>query len=152
MNSVNLVGRIVKDPALSYTKSNKAFVRFTLAVDRHIPKDKVQEGTQTADFISCTAWNKTAEIIGQYAKNGSLVEVSGSINTGSYEKDGQKVYTTDVMVNNFYILSSKNDSSGSSSTISSGTSNGSCGSAMPNASQSHTQSNFSDIYDDDIPF
>ena len=151
MNSVNLVGRIVKDPALSYTKSNKVFVRFTLAVDRHIPKDKVQEGTQTTDFISCTAWNKTAEIIGQYAKNGSLVEVSGSINTGSYEKDGQKVYTTDVMVNNFYILSSKNDSSGSSSTISSGTSNGSCGSAVPNVSQSHTQSNFSDIYDD-IPF
>lgn len=153
MNSVALVGRLTKDPALSYTKSNKAFVRFTLAVDRHVPKDK-QDGVQTADFISCQAWDKTAEIIGQYAKKGALAEVNGRIATGSYEKDGQRVYTTDVLVSNFYLLGSKADNEAASSSMSSGTTNSGGGNQGFNGNtQSNTQSNqIPDIPDDDIPF
>ena len=153
MNSVALVGRFTKDPALSYTKSNKAFVRFTLAVDRHIARDK-QEGVQTADFISCMAWDKTAEIIGQYAKKGALAEVNRKIQTGSYEKDGQKVFTTDVLVNNFYLLGSKAENEAASSSMSSGATNSGGGNqGFAGNTQSNAQSNqIPDIPDDDIPF
>lgn len=98
MNNVNLIGRITKDLEMQQTNNGKNYVRFTLAVNR----DK-----DNADFISCVAWNKTAELICNYHQKGSQIGVTGAINTGSYEKDGQKVFTTDVIVRSISFVGSK---------------------------------------------
>ena len=93
MNSVNLIGRLCKDPEI-YQASNKektAIGKFTLAVDRI--------GSEEADFIRCTAFGKTAEFLEKYLAKGSRVGVSGRIQTGSYDtEDGETRYTTDVIV------------------------------------------------------
>ena len=99
MNNIILIGRITKDPELKYTNNGKGNVRFTLAVPRN--KDE-------ADFINCVAWEKTAENIAEYFKKGSQIAVQGSIRTGSYEKDGRTIYTTDVWVYKFDFLGSSN--------------------------------------------
>ena len=91
MNKVQLVGRITKDIELRYTVDQMAVARFTLAVNRR----KKDDG---ADFISCTAFKKTAEIMEKYLHKGDQIAVIGHIHTGSYDKDGKKVYTTEVMV------------------------------------------------------
>ncbi|MDD2370987.1 MAG: single-stranded DNA-binding protein [Firmicutes bacterium] len=101
-NKVTLVGRLVRDPELRYTPSGKAVANFTLAVDRGF-KDK-ETGESTADFIKITTWDKQAENVGNILKKGRLVLVDGSIRTGSYEKDGQKVYTTDVQASRVVFL------------------------------------------------
>ena len=107
MNAVVLIGRITKDPELRYNTANKAVTRFTLAVNRKFINDK---GEREADFISCVAWNKTAELICQYFKKGNLIGVEGRIQTGSYEKeDGTKTYMTDVIVNQIEFLEKKSD-------------------------------------------
>ena len=95
MNNIILIGRITKDPELKYTNNGKGNTRFTLAVSRN--KDE-------ADFINCVAWEKTAENIAEYFKKGSQIAVQGSIRTGSYEKDGRTVYTTDVWVYKFSFI------------------------------------------------
>jgi len=99
MNTVVLSGRMAKDPELKYTSGGKGNVRFTLAVQR--TKDE-------ADFINCIAWEKTAETIAEYFKKGSPILVQGSIRTGSYEKDGRTIYTTDVWVYKFDFFGSSN--------------------------------------------
>lgn len=93
-NKVTLVGRLVRDPEMKFTNSGKAVTTFTLAVDRGF-KDK-ESGESQADFIKITTWDKTAENVGNMITKGRLVLVEGSIRTGSYEKEGTKVYTTDV--------------------------------------------------------
>ena len=99
MNSVCLIGRPTSDPEIRYDQEGKAIARITLAVDR----DK--EG---ADFISCNAFGKTAEVIEKYVRKGKLLGVEGRIRTGSYtNKNNQKVYTTDVMVNRIKFCESK---------------------------------------------
>lgn len=101
MNSVSLAGRLTKDPESKMTASDLMITSFTLAIDRR-GKEKA------TDFINCKAFGKTAEVIAQYVHKGSLIGVTGRIQTGSYEaKDGTKRYTTDVMVNEFYFLESK---------------------------------------------
>ena len=101
MNTVSLCGRLVRDPETKMTSSDLMIASFTLAVDRK-GKDK------GADFIPCKAFGKTAEVIAQYVKKGSMIGITGRIQTGSYDaKDGTKRYTTDVMVNEFYFLESK---------------------------------------------
>ena len=100
MNRVELVGRITRDPELRYTSSNIASVRFTLAVNRNFTN---QNGEREADFINCVAWRNQAENIKKYVSKGSLVSVEGRIQTGSYEKDGQRIYTTDVVADNVGI-------------------------------------------------
>ena len=116
MISVNLIGRLVRDPELKYSQSGMAILRFTVAVDRKLSKDKRQEAQAnnqpTADFISCTAFGKTAEVIANYHSKGSQIAVEGRIQTGSYEKDGRKIYTTDVLVNSITFVGSKNNNSG----------------------------------------
>lgn len=109
MNSINLVGRITRDPELRYTQSDKAITRFTLAVPRGKKKDSDEEIT---DFISCMAWGKTAEVVAKYCTKGRKLAVSGRLETGSYEKeDGTRVYTTDVSVQHVeFIGSNKNES------------------------------------------
>lgn len=104
MNLVALIGRLTKDPETRYTTGDNqmAVCRFTLAVDR-IGKDK------GADFIGCVAFGKTAEVIGKYMSKGRQMAVTGHIQTGSYEKDGQKRYTTDVIVDRMEFVGSKTE-------------------------------------------
>ena len=90
MNNVVLIGRLTKKPELNYTQSNKAVTRFTLAVN----KDGKDKG---ADFIPVVAWDRDAENICRYLDKGRQVAIRGRIETGSYDRDGQKVYTTDVI-------------------------------------------------------
>lgn len=93
MNSVNLTGRLTRDPDVRYTDSGTSIARFTLAVDRRFK----QEGGPTADFINCVVFGKSAEFVEKYFSKGMKMELSGRIQTGSYtNKDGNKVYTTDV--------------------------------------------------------
>lgn len=94
MNKVNLTGRLARDPEIRYTEGGSSVASFTLAVDRRFKRD----GQPTADFISCTAFGKTGEFIEKWFKKGSGLELSGHLRTGSYtNKNGQKVYTTDVV-------------------------------------------------------
>lgn len=97
MNKCVLMGRLTRDPEVRYTQGDNAaaVARFSLAVDRRFKKD----GDQTADFINCVAFGKTGEFIEKYGHKGTKFVVEGRIQTGSYtNKDGQKVYTTDVVV------------------------------------------------------
>ena len=108
MNSVQLVGRFTRDPDIRYTNGGSSIARFSLAVGR-IYK---QENGPDADFISCVAFGKTAEFIEKYFHKGQRIGVTGRIQTGSYiNKDGQKVYTTDVIVEDQEFADSKNSSS-----------------------------------------
>ena len=110
MNKVEIVGRLTKDPAINDGNSKTA--RFSIAAQRSF-KDK--SGKYGADFINCVAFGKTAEIVEKHFHKGSLIGVIGRINTGSYtNKEGQKVYTTDVAVEIVEFIGSKSDSSSSS--------------------------------------
>ena len=105
MNTVNLVGRLTKDPELKYTATGMAICKFTLAVNRDFTN---QNGEREADFINCTAFKKTAENLANYQKKGSQIGVVGRIQTGSYEgQDGKRVFTTDVMVDRVEFLGGK---------------------------------------------
>ena len=106
MNKVILMGRLTRNPDVRYSQNENstAVARFTLAVDRRFKKDE----QQSADFIGCVAFGKTAEFFEKYIKQGTKVCVEGRIQTGSYNnKDGQKVYTTDVVVENVEFAESK---------------------------------------------
>jgi single-strand DNA-binding protein len=106
MNRVILCGRIVRDPEVRYSQgaTPMAVAKFTLAVDRKFKKD----GEQSADFINCTAFGKTAEVIEKYVRQGTKIIVEGRWQTGSYtNKDGNKVYTNDCMVENIEFCESK---------------------------------------------
>ena len=101
MNYVSLLGRLTRDVEVTYTQSGKAYARFSIAVSRGTSnRDEV-------DFINCIAWEKRAETISQYFKKGSRILVQGRITTGSYEKNGETRYTTDVVVNNFDFIEAK---------------------------------------------
>ena len=111
MNNVTLLGRLVRNADFNKFDNNSV-ARFTLAVDKGLSKEKKDEmeafGKPTADFIACQAWGKTAEFINNYTEKGSRIAVVGRIQTGSYEKDGQMVYTTDVLVQNVEVIDWKN--------------------------------------------
>ena len=109
MNKVELCGRLTNDPEVRYSQGEKstAIARYTLAVDRRFK----QEGQPTADFIPCVAFGKNGEFAEKYLHKGTKVIVIGRIQTGSYtNKDGHKVYTTDVMVEEQEFAESKNAS------------------------------------------
>ena len=97
MNSVNLVGRFTKELELKYSKEGKAMLKSSVAVSR--TKD-------VTDFINIVAFGKTAELIAEYHKKGDLIALSGSVWTGSYDKEGQKVYTFEVCVNQITFVKS----------------------------------------------
>lgn len=108
MNKAILMGRLTRDPEIRYSQgdSSTAVARFTLAVDRRF---KRQGDEQTADFISCVSFGKTAEFAEKYLKQGTKVAGCGRIQTGSYtNKDGVKVYTTDVVLDEVEFAESKN--------------------------------------------
>ena len=107
MNKVVLMGRLTRDPDIRYSNGETAtaVARFTLAVDRRFVR---RDGDQTADFIGCVAFGKTAEFAEKYLRQGVKVAASGRIQTGSYtNRDGQKVYTTDVVLDDIEFAESK---------------------------------------------
>ena len=108
-----LIGRLVRDPEVRYSKGEKstAIARYTLAVDRKFKK----EGEQSADFISCVAMGKNGEFAEKYLKQGTKIAIEGRIQTGSYtNKDGNKVYTTDVIVEGHEFCESKSSNQNNS--------------------------------------
>ena len=108
MNQTILIGRLCADPEMRVLQSGTATTRFTLAVDRELSKEKKQEAEQkgqpTADFVPVTVWGKQAENCANYLAKGRMVAVSGRITTGSYEKDGKTVYTTEVTAERVQFL------------------------------------------------
>lgn len=110
MNKVILMGRLTRDPEVRYSQGEKqtAVARFTLAVDRRFKR----EGEQTADFINCISFGKSAEFAEKYLRQGTKIAVTGHIQTGSYtNRDGQKVFTTDVVIEEQEFAESKSGSS-----------------------------------------
>ncbi len=112
MNKVILMGRLTRDPEIRYSQGNEqlAIARYTLAVDRRFNRN----GDQTADFISCVAFGRSAEFAEKYLKQGTKIVATGRIQTGSYtNKEGNKVYTTDVVIEDQEFAESKSSSSSS---------------------------------------
>ena len=112
MNKVILMGRLTRDPEVRYSQGENAtaVARYTLAVDRRQSRNN-QNGEQTADFIQCVAFGRSGEFAEKYFRKGTKVVVTGRIQTGSYtNKDGQRVYTTDVVVEDQEFAESKNAS------------------------------------------
>lgn len=103
MNKVILMGRLTKDPDVRYGQENMAIAKFSLAVDRR-KKDE-------ADFINCVAFGKTGEFVEKYLRKGTKVALEGRWQTGSYEKDGKKVYTNDCVVEQMEFAESKRQES-----------------------------------------
>ncbi len=108
INNVVLVGRLTKDPELRFTGNGAAVATFTLAVNRNFTN---QNGDREADFINCVIWRKPAETLANYAKKGTLLGVTGRIQTRNYEnQQGQRVYVTEVVADNFQLLESRQQS------------------------------------------
>lgn len=104
INSVALVGRLTADVEIQKTSSGASVSTFTLAVNRQFTN---QQGEREADFIQCVIWRKGADNLAKYSHKGALIGVKGWIQTGSYEKDGRRVYTTKVQVDQFALLESR---------------------------------------------
>lgn len=103
------MGRLTRDPDVRYTQGDNAMAiaRYTLAVDRRVSRNS-SDGQQTADFISCVSFGRTAEFVEKYFRKGMRLCGDGRIQTGSYQKDGQTIYTTDVVMENIEFAESKN--------------------------------------------
>lgn len=110
MNKVILIGRLTADPDVNQTQSGSTVAKYTLAVDRSIKK----EGQQQADFPRCTCFGKNAEFASKHLVKGTKIAIEGRIQTGSYEKDGVKYYTTDVIVDRHEFCESKRTASAAS--------------------------------------
>lgn len=140
MNKVILMGRLTRDPEVRYTQGEAAtaIARFSLAVDRRFKRDNDE---QTADFINCVAFGRTGEFFERYCKRGTKVVIEGRIQTGSYtNKDGQKVYTTDVVVETAEFAESKNSSNDGGSA------------PAPTPSGADGFMNIPDGFDEELPF
>ena len=110
INNVTLVGRLTKDVELKYTPANQAVVQFILAVNRTF---KNANGEREADFINCVIWRQSAENFANWAKKGALIGITGRIQTRNYEnQQGQRVYITEVIAENFQMLESRNQQQG----------------------------------------
>jgi len=171
INRVVLVGRLTRDPELRYTQGGNgvAVTRFTVAVNRTFTNS---QGERDADFITCQLWRKAAENFCKFTSKGSLVGIDGRIQTSSYEKDGQRVYRTDVVAENFSLLESRHEAEerqqhsnqnqlGTNSNTNYGNSNGNQmgdRNQNTNSSGNKTSDPFADnskpidISDDDLPF
>ena len=110
MNSINLIGNLTKDFDLKYSQSGTAFANGSVAVQRRF---KNQKGEYETDFINLKSFGKTAENLANYFSKGSKIGISGSLQTGSYEnKEGQRVYTTDVVIEQFTFVESRGANTG----------------------------------------
>lgn len=147
MNKVILMGRLTRDPEVRYSQGERqmAIARYTLAVDRR-GRANTSNGEQTADFIQCVAFDRSAEFAEKYFHQGTKLVVTGRIQTGSYtNKDGQKVYTTDVIIEDQEFAESKASSENS----------GNSNSSRPAAASSHQNGwvNVPDgVEDEGLPF
>ena len=115
MNKVMLMGRLTRDPEVRYGggDTSTAFARYTLAVDRRFAKRDGGDNQQSADFIGCVAFGKSAEFAEKYLRQGTKIAITGRIQTGSYtNRDGQKIYTTDVVVEDQEFAESKASADG----------------------------------------
>lgn len=106
INNVVLVGRLTKDVEIRKTQSGLSVASFTVACDRRLSQEQKNNNEQSADFISCVAWRGSADFLGQYSHKGDTVGVEGRIQTRTYDRDGQKVYVTEIVANNVSILHS----------------------------------------------
>lgn len=167
INNVVLVGRTTKDPLLRYTPSNVAVATFSLAVNRNF---KDANGERETDFINCVIWRQQAENLANWAKKGVLIGITGRIQTRSYEnQQGQRVYVTEVVAENFQMLESRAAREGSNANqgnTSGAFDNDNGGYAGPYGQQAPQQqgpnfardsspygnSNPMDIQDSDLPF
>lgn len=140
MNSVCLVGRMAGDAELRYTPSNQAVATFRLAVNRNF---KSQNGEREADFINCVIWRQQAENLANWAKKGALIGITGRIQTRNYEnQQGQRVYVTEVVTENFQLLESQKERGNQQSVDS-----------QPDFGRHEPMNaNPMDISDDDLPF
>ena len=110
INNTVLIGRVTKDVELKYTPANQAVAQFTLAVNRTF---KNANGERESDFINCVIWRKSAENFANFAKKGALIGITGRIQTRNYENaQGQRVYITEVVAENFQMLESRNQQQG----------------------------------------
>ena len=149
MNKVILCGRLTRDPEVRYSQgeNSMAIARYTLAVDRRVNRSNQQDG-QTADFIGIVAFGKSGEFAEKYLKKGTKVIVTGRIQTGSYtNKDGVKVYTTDVVAEDQEFAESKNSSAGNSVSYDNAPSNEPAPSAAGDGFM-----NIPDGIDEELPF
>ena len=145
MNKVELIGRLTADPELKQA-GDLPICRFSLAVDRRTKKD----GKREADFIRCVVFGKPAEAFAKYMAKGRQTAIVGRIQTGSYEKDGQKFYTTDVIVEEFFFIG--NNTSGKAAEPSANVATPAPATAsVPEESFVGDFSDFS-AYDDELPF
>lgn len=155
MNNANLVGRLTRPVDLRYTQTGIAYGSFTLAVTR---KYKNKDGEREADFINCVIWKKGAELLANYTQKGSLIGVTGPIQTRSYDnQQGQRVYVTEVLVENFDFLESrKNDADGFSNAGNINTQNFNKNqNSVPNFANNDpftANGDTYDVQDDDLPF
>ena len=153
MNKVILMGRLTRDPEVRYSAGNNymAVARYTLAVDRRFRRD----GENNADFIGCVAFGKSAEFAEKYLRQGTKIIVTGRIQTGSYtNRDGQKVYTTDVVVEDQEFAESKAAASESGMMRQSAPSP-MAASPMPSPAQASSADGFMNIpdgIDEELPF
>ena len=155
MNKVILSGRLTRDADIRYSQGENtmAIARFTLAVDRRGRRSENSE--QTADFISCVAFGKTAEVVEKHCRQGTKLIIEGRWQTGSYtNKDGVKVYTTEVVVEDQEFAESKNAAGGNEGGYSnSGYNNSGFGGGMPAASgAAEGFMNIPDGIDEELPF
>ncbi len=117
INNVSLTGRLTRDVELKYTQSGTAVAQFTLAVSRKFTN---QQGERESDFINCVIWRKSAENFSNFTHKGSLVGVEGHIQTRTYDnQEGQKVYVTEVIVENFALLEPRSQAANQAPTTSS---------------------------------
>lgn len=144
MNKVILMGRLTRDPEIRYTQGENqtCVARYTLAVDRRFK----QEGQQSADFIGCVAFGRAAEFAEKYFRQGTKIAVTGRIQTGSYtNREGQKVYTTDVVIEDQEFAESKAAAAGNNG-------NAAGQQAPPPATDSDGFMNIPDGIDEELPF
>lgn len=106
INNVVLVGRLTKDVEVKKTQSGLSVASFTVACDRRLSQEQKNNNEQSADFISCVAWRGSADFLGQYSHKGDTVGIEGRIQTRTYDRDGQKVYVTEIVANSVSILHS----------------------------------------------
>ena len=152
MNKAILMGRLTRDPEVRYTQGENqmAIARYTLAVDRRFNRNGDGD---TADFIPCVAFGKAGEFAEKYFRKGTKVAVTGRIQTGSYtNKDGAKVYTTEVVVEEQEFAESKNSNSGSSSLGYQGGTNSSISAQQAPSEPAEGFMNIPDGIDEELPF
>ena len=110
INRVVLVGRLTRDVEVRKTASGLSVATFTVACDRRMARGQDGNNQQSADFISCVAWRQAADFLGSYARKGALVGVEGRIQTRNYDRDGQRVYVTEIVCDTVNLLESKSQS------------------------------------------